>query len=143
MTGVLDRLTLERRQVWVYATAIAAGLVLGTAAPALGLVAEVLLWPVLALLLYATFVQVPLLHLVAALRDVRFAGATLLGNLVVLPLSVWAAMSFLPADPAIRLGVLLLVLLAPCTDWFISFTQIAGGDVRCTCSSWPARRSAV
>lgn len=128
MNGSLDRLTLERRQVWIYAGAIAAGLALGSTAPGLGTIAEALLWPVLAVLLYATFVQVPLLHLLAALRDIRFTGATLLGNFVVMPLFVWAVVSLLPDDPAIRLGVL-LVLLVPCTDWFISFTQIAGGDV--------------
>ncbi|MCL3861585.1 bile acid:sodium symporter [Actinotalea sp. K2] len=128
MSGQLDRLTVERRQVWVYAGAIAVGLALGSVAPGLGAVAEVLLWPVLAVLLYSTFVQVPLLHLLAAARDLRFTGATVLGNFVILPLVVWAVVSFLPADPAIRLGVL-LVLLVPCTDWFISFTQIARGDV--------------
>ncbi|MBB1030907.1 arsenic resistance protein, partial [Dietzia sp. SLG310A2-38A2] len=76
----------------------------------------------------ATFLQVPLLHLFTAWRDLRFTGAVLLGNFVLLPLMVWAMVSLLPDDPAIRLGVL-LVLLVPCTDWFISFTQIAGGDV--------------
>ncbi|MFN3340586.1 MAG: arsenic resistance protein [Dietzia sp.] len=128
MNGALDRLTLERRQVWIYAGAISAGLVLGSATSGLGASAEALLWPVLALLLYATFLQVPLLHLLAATRDSRFTGASLLGNFVLLPLVVWAMVSSLPDDPAIRLGVL-LVLLVPCTDWFISFTQIAGGDV--------------
>lgn len=128
MSRYLERLTLERRQVWVYAGAIAAGLVLGSVAPGLGTIAEVLLWPVLAALLYATFIQVPLLHLLAAMRDIRFTVATLFGNFVVLPPFVWAVVSLLPADPAIRLGVL-LVLLVPCTDWFISFTQLAGGDV--------------
>ena len=114
--------------MWVYAGAIAAGLALGRVAPGLGAIAEVLLRPVLAVLMYATFIQVPLWHLLAALRDVRFTAAALLGNFVVLPLFVWAVASTLPADPAIRLGVL-LVLLMPCTDWFISFTQIGGGDV--------------
>ena len=33
----------------------------------------------------------------------------------------------MPADPAVRLGVL-LVLLVPCTDWYITFTHLAGGD---------------
>ncbi|MEH6822173.1 MAG: bile acid:sodium symporter [Dietzia psychralcaliphila] len=128
MNGALDRLTLERRQVWIYAGSIAAGLALGSATSGFGQIAEPLLWPVLALLLYATFLQVPLLHLLSATRDIRFTGAALLGNFVLSPLVVWAMVSFLPDDPAIRLGVL-LVLLVPCTDWFISFTQIAGGDV--------------
>jgi ACR3 family arsenite transporter len=35
---------------------------------------------------------------------------------------------WLPPDPALRLGVL-LVLLVPCTDWFITFSQLGGGNV--------------
>lgn len=124
----MDRMILERRQVWIYLAAILAGLVVGTATPGVGSVAEAALWPSLVFLLYATFTQVPLLHLRDALRDTRFAAAVLLGNFVVLPLVVWGLLQVLPEDPAIRLGVL-LVLLVPCTDWFITFTQLGGGDV--------------
>jgi ACR3 family arsenite efflux pump ArsB len=85
----LDRLTLERRQVWIYLAAIAAGLIAGSAWPSLARMFEALLWPALALLLYVTFVQVPLLHLREALVDHRFISAVLVGNFVVLPLLVF------------------------------------------------------
>jgi ACR3 family arsenite efflux pump ArsB len=130
----MDRLTLERRQVWIYLAAIAAGLALGGSLPALGPVFEGLLWPVIALLLYATFVQVPLLHVREAFRSGRFVLAVVLGNFVLIPLGVWLVLPLLPPDPALRLGVL-LVLLVPCTDWFITFTQLGRGE--------PARAIAV
>ncbi len=123
----MDRLTLERRQVWVYLAAIVGGLALGSAAPRVGPGFEALLWPVLAVLLYTTFVQVPLLHVRDAFRDGRFVLAIVLGNFVAIPLLAWLALQFLPGDPAMRLGVL-LVLLVPCTDWFITFTQLGRGD---------------
>lgn len=123
----MDRLTLERRQVWIYLAAIAAGLLLGTAVSGLAPVAEALLWPALAALLFATFVQVPLLHVRDAFRDRRFVLAALIGNFVAIPALVWVAVQWLPADPALRLGVL-LVLLVPCTDWFITFAQLGRGD---------------
>ncbi len=123
----MDRLTLERRQVWIYLVAIVGGLVLGSAAPGIGPRFEVLLWPVLAALLYATFVQVPLLHVRDAFRDGRFVLAILLGNFVFIPLLVWLALQLLPDDPALQLGVL-LVLLVPCTDWFITFAQLGRGN---------------
>lgn len=88
---------------------------------------ESLLWPVLVMLLYATFIQVPLLHLREALRDYRFLLAIVVGNFLVLPLLVAALLPMLPADPALRLGMA-LVLLVPCTDWFITFTQLGGGN---------------
>jgi ACR3 family arsenite efflux pump ArsB len=123
----MDRLSLERHQVWIYLAAIAGGLLLGSIAPGIGPRFEALLWPVLAALLYATFVQVPLLHVRDAFRDGRFVLAILLGNFVFIPLLVWLALQFLPNDPALRLGVL-LVLLVPCTDWFITFTQLGRGS---------------
>ncbi|MFP4208445.1 MAG: arsenic resistance protein [Wenzhouxiangella sp.] len=123
----MNRLTLERQQVWIYLAAIVCGLALGSVASGVAPRLETLLWPVLAALLYATFVQVPLLHVREAFRDGRFVLAILLGNFVFIPLLVWLALQWLPDDPALRLGVL-LVLLVPCTDWFISFAQLGRGD---------------
>lgn len=120
----MNRLSLERHQVWIYLTAIAGGLLLGSVAPGIGPRFEALLWPVLAALLYATFVQVPLLHVRDAFRDARFVLAILLGNFVFIPLLVWLALQFLPNDPALHLGV----LLVPCTDWFITFAQLGRGN---------------
>jgi arsenite transporter len=124
----MDRLTLERRQIWIYLGAIAAGLSLGHFFPDSDFLLEALLWPSLTLLLYTTFLQVPLLHLRKAFADHRFAFAVLFGNFVVLPLLAWALVQWLPPVPALRLGVL-LVLLVPCTDWFIAFSQLGGGNV--------------
>lgn len=122
------REALERQQVWVYLVAIALGLALGTLVPQLGPAFEVLLWPVLGVLLYATFVQIPLLHLADAFRDHRFIVAVLVGNFVLLPVVIWGLVALLSSDPVLRLGVL-LVLLVPCTDWFITFSQLGRGDV--------------
>ena len=123
----MSRLQLERNQVWIYLAAIAVGLVVGGGLPAVRALAEALVWPVLLVLLYATFVQVPLLHLRDAFRDRRFVAAAVVGNFVLVPLLVLVLVQVLPPDPALRLGVA-LVLLVPCTDWFISFAQLGGGD---------------
>ncbi len=125
----MNREKLERHQVWLYLFAVLIGLAVGSAAPGLAAAFEPLLWPALALLLYATFTQVNLGELPASLKDGAFLGAALLGNFIVLPLLVWAVLAFAPDEPAIRLG-LLLVLLVPCTDWFITFAHLAGGDLR-------------
>jgi len=123
----MDRLALERRQVWIYLIAIMAGLLSGGAWPGIGPYLENLLWPVLAVLLYATFVQVPLLHIRDAFGDRRFVFAVMIGNFVLIPLMAWFILQWLPDDPALHLGVL-LVLLTPCTDWFITFAQLGRGN---------------
>lgn len=114
--------------MWVYLTGLLTGITLGSLFPGAAALLETLIWPVLAVLLYATFLQVPLLHVRQAFRDRRFVSAVLTGNFVLMPLVVWGLVQWLPDNAALRLGVL-LVLLVPCTDWFISFTQLGGGDV--------------
>ncbi|GGT29673.1 bile acid:sodium symporter [Streptomyces purpureus] len=120
---------LERRQVPVYLGALAAGALLGWTAPGAGPGFEHTINPVLGALLYVTFLQVPAAELVRALRDGRFLAAALGVNFVVVPLVVAALYPFLPADQAVRLGVL-LVLLCPCVDYVIVFSGLAGGSSR-------------
>lgn len=118
---------LERHQVALYVAAMAAGGLLGWGAPAAGPNLEHAINPVLAALLYVTFLQVPAAELVRSLRAGRFLGAALSINFVVVPLVVAAVFSFLPADQAVRVGVL-LVLLTPCVDYVVVFTGLAGGS---------------
>lgn len=118
---------IERHQVWFYLAAAVLGLVSGTLWPRAGGVFDVAVWPLLVALLYATFAQVPLRSIAPALRDMRFLSTALIGNFLIMPALVWALIQLTPADDALRLG-LLLVLLVPCTDWFITFTQLGGGD---------------
>jgi Arsenite efflux pump ACR3 and related permeases len=125
----MKRETLEKHQVWVYLAAIMAGLAVGAALPGLSGTLEILLWPSLAVLLYVTFTQVPLNHLPEAFRDGRFIAAVLLANFILVPLLVWGLLYVAPDQPAAKLGVL-LVLLVPCTDWFITFTHLGRGDTR-------------
>ncbi|WP_439658861.1 arsenic resistance protein [Lentzea sp. HUAS TT2] len=117
---------VERHQVAVYLGALAAGGLAGWAAPGAGPTLEHAINPVLAVLLYVTFLQVPVAELGRSLRAGRFLGAALVVNFVVVPLVVAAMFTFLPADQAVRLGVL-LVLLTPCVDYVIVFSGLAGG----------------
>lgn len=113
----------------VYLAAIGCGLTIGVLLPGRLGVLEAILWPILALLLYSTFTQVPLAQVRQAITDTRFVVAAAIGNFLVVPVILWAVLPFLPEDPAVRLGVL-LVLLVPCTDWFITFTHLGGGDTQ-------------
>lgn len=110
------------------------GIAAGAWAPGLAHPLEVALTPILALLMCATFLAVPLARLAPALRDGRFIGAILTLNFVVVPAVVWLLtrtdrgllLAANPVDTGIRVGVV-LVLLAPCVDYVIAFTGLAGG----------------
>ena len=99
---------MERHQVAVYLAAMTIGAAIGLMAPRLGIGLEDAINPVLGVLLYVTFLQVPAVELLKSLRDGRFLSAALVVNFVVVPLVVAAMFTFLRADQAVRLGVLLV-----------------------------------
>ncbi|NUW08831.1 arsenic resistance protein [Streptomyces sp. CAI-21] len=125
--GLVER--MEVHQVAVYVGAMVAGALVGWAAPGLAPGLEHAVNPVLGALLFVTFLQVPAAELFRSLRDGRFLAAVLVVNFVVVPLVVVAMFVLLPADQAVRIGVL-LVLLCPCIDYVIVFSGLAGGSSR-------------
>ncbi len=125
---------LQEIQVWFYLPAVGLGVGLGV-----GLEPDVPDWLILtplALLLYATFVQVPLTRLPGAVLEGRFMAAAGLGNFFLIPAAVWALSWLVPPEPAILLG-LYMVLLVPCTDWFIVFSHLGRGDAKLAIASTP------
>ncbi|MEU9701238.1 bile acid:sodium symporter [Streptomyces sp. NPDC047981] len=120
---------MDDHQVAIYLVAMVVGGLIGRLAPAAGPGLEHAINPVLGALLFVTFLQVPAAELFRSLRDGRFLTAALVVNFVVVPLVVAAMFAFLPADQAVRLGVL-LVLLCPCVDYVIVFSGLAGGSSR-------------
>ncbi|WJV49208.1 arsenic resistance protein [Streptomyces flavofungini] len=125
--GLVGR--MDDHQVAIYLIAMAAGAALGLAAPDAGPGLEHAINPVLAALLFVTFLQVPARELLRSLKDARFLSAALTVNFAVVPLVVAAMFAFLPTDQAARVGVL-LVLLCPCVDYVIVFSGLAGGASR-------------
>lgn len=125
----MTRLQLEKNQLFIYLVAISLGLISCVMHPDAGSYLEVAVWPLLGLLLFSTFTQVSLTHLCDISISPRFLLAAVVGNFVFIPIVVAGLLMLAPDDPVIRIGIL-LVLLVPCTDWFITFTQLAGGDTR-------------
>ena len=71
---------LERHQIVIYLGSLLAGAAVGLAAPAAAPWAELGIYPFLATLLYATFLQVPFTAIADSLRDARFLSAALVLN---------------------------------------------------------------
>lgn len=140
MTSESNRLsilreTLESRQVLVYFGAVTLGVIAAlnfSGATAL----EVGINPALAFMLFVTFLQVPLAELRLAFSRYRFLCALLLTNFVVVPILVWLLVQFLPSNPMVRLGVL-LVLLAPCIDYVVTFSHLGRADARLLLAATP------
>lgn len=118
---------MERFQVPLFVGALVLGAVLGLALPGVAGQASALVDPAIALLLYSTFVGVPFARLGRALTDARFLLTVVLLNFVAVPLLVHALTRPL-ADEEVLLAGVAFVLLAPCVDYVIAFTGLAGGD---------------
>ncbi|MGP9744216.1 arsenic resistance protein [Brachybacterium sp. AOP29-B2-41] len=116
----------ERHQVSIYLVAIIGGLALGALLPGVSPALEVAVEPAIAALLLVTFLAVPLRNIGAGLRDGRFLLALLAVNFLAIPLIVWALTRPLVGSPELLIGAL-LVLLAPCIDYVLVFTALAGG----------------
>lgn len=126
---------LEQYQIPIYFITVVVAAFMAMLAPQLR-VLEIAINPVLAVMLFATFLQVPLAKLGQVFRQFRFIGALLVANFVVIPIVVAILAQFLPPDPLIRFGVL-LVLLTPCIDYVVTFSQIGRADARALLAATP------
>lgn len=130
------RETLENYQVRVYFGAVVLGAIAALTLPGTTAL-EIGINPSLAFMLFVTFLQVPLAELRRAFSRFRFLGVLLLTNFVVVPVLVGVLVQFLPPDPMVRLGVL-LVLLAPCIDYVVTFSHLGRADARLLLAATPA-----
>jgi len=118
---------MERHQVALYVAGLATGAVVGLVWPVVAHPAELAIHPVLALLLYATFLGIPFGRIGHAFRDWRFLSTILVVNFVLVPVVVWLLSRIVSHDQVLLVGVL-FVLLTPCIDYVIVFAGLAGGD---------------
>ncbi len=97
--------------------------------PGLSELAPNLIVPLLALMLYATFLPLSLNHFGEAFRNSKVALASVATNFLWTPVFAWGLGAiFLQDSPDLWVGLIML-MVTPCTDWYLVFTGIAGGDV--------------
>ncbi|MCL7417588.1 MAG: hypothetical protein M8354_07080 [Halalkalicoccus sp.] len=127
---------VEKYQTAFVLLAIVGGLALGqlSGVPA---VADRLILPFLMVMLFAAFAGIPFSRLREAFGNRRVVGSSLLVNFVWSPLlAIGLGALFLRNHPALWVGLIML-LVTPCTDWYLVFTDIADGDVPLATSILP------
>src|SRR5690625_1345090 len=92
-------------------------------------VAEYFIVPFLLFMLYGLFLSVPSKDLKKALLNRKFASSSLIINFLWIPLLAWGLGAvFLSEHPALWIGFIML-MVTPCTYWYLAFTGIAKGSV--------------
>lgn len=110
----------------VFLAAILVGSLLGALAPVAAERVGDITDPLILLLVGTLFFTLRLDGLPALRRAPRTVLLAVGMNFLAIPLLALALTTLLPND-ALRLGVL-IYCLAPCTDWFLGFTRLAGGN---------------
>jgi len=129
--GILDKL-----QTIIILFAVGLGLLLGKV-NIIEQYAEALITPFLLLMLYGLFLTIPLGQLKKAFSNTKFLGANTIINFVWTPVLAWGLGSvFLSDYPALWIGFIML-MVTPCTDWYLAFTGIAKGNVSLSTSVLP------
>ncbi|MBX0297993.1 arsenic resistance protein [Haloarcula nitratireducens] len=133
----LSKQWIQHNQVGVYAIAVLFAIWVGLGLPSAGSLLELVINPVLAVLLYVTFLEIPFVRIRRAFRNRRFMAAALGMNFVIVPVVVFGLTRFLPQEPVILVGAF-MVLLTPCIDYVITFTDLADGDAEQITAATPA-----
>jgi arsenite transporter len=125
----LPRVMGDLREPALLLGAAALGVMISLGWPRAKPAAERLIVPLLVLVLFSLFARVSLGRLRDAALDWWYLRTALGLNFGSTPLLAFGlGWLFLRDSPALWVG-LVLALSTPCTDWYLIFTQLAGGDV--------------
>ena len=127
---------MEKRQVPLYFAAIILGASLAVLVPAFTLRLDQLINPALALLLFIMFLTIPVREFIQSWSNTKFIAALLFSNFLVAPLVCYLLIRIFQLEPELSFGVL-LVLLTPCIDYVVVFSQAAGGNSKQLLASTP------
>ncbi|MFA1819862.1 arsenic resistance protein [Virgibacillus oceani] len=93
--------------------------------------------PFLLLMLYGLFLTIPLDQFKKAFSNIKFLGSSTILNFIWTPVLAWGLGAIFLADhPALWIGFIML-MVTPCTDWYLMFTSIAKGNVSLSTSVLP------
>ena len=90
----------------------------------------------LCIMLYGLFLEVPLKNLKKSFINIKFTSTTLIINFIWTPLFGYFLGNLLNGNIDIFIGFFMLIL-TPCTDWYLVFTKMAKGDLNLSLSLLP------
>lgn len=99
--------------------------------------ASQLITPFLCLMLYGVFLEIPLKELKNSFKNVKFSITIVVINFIWTPLfGYFLGSIFFKGNVDIFIGFFMLIL-TPCTDWYLVFTKLAKGDLKLSLSILP------
>lgn len=91
--------------------------------------AEYLITPFLMVMLFLVFLQIPLKDILKSSKNLKFTLTAVIINFIWTPFLIFIlGKIFLANYPELLIGYIML-MVTPCTDWYLIFTGIAKGNV--------------
>ncbi|MGL4760882.1 MAG: arsenic resistance protein [Sarcina sp.] len=90
---------------------------------------EYLIMPALMIMLFLVFIQIPLKELGKSFKNIKFTSIAIIINFIWTPIIIFIlGRLFLGNHPDILIGFVML-MVTPCTDWYLIFIGSAKGNV--------------
>ncbi|AOM82160.1 arsenic resistance protein [Salisediminibacterium beveridgei] len=119
---------LEKYYTVIIMACVLIGLALGQFSPVAD-GAGYFITPLLMVMLTLIFIQVPVSDIRKAFQNKRFSLTSVVINFIWTPILAWSLASiFLAEHPALFIGFIML-MVTPCTDWYLAFTNVSKGNL--------------
>lgn len=128
--------SINKYQTLIIGLAVLFGLLIGQR-PLVEKYAEFVIVPFLMIMLLGLFLNIPIRDLFKSFRNIKFLSASVLINFIWTPLFAYFLGYFLLQNElSIWIGFVML-MVTPCTDWYLIFTGISKGNVPLSASVLP------
>ncbi|WP_455543919.1 arsenic resistance protein [Intestinibacter sp.] len=120
--------SVNKFQSLIILVMVALGIILGQIA-FVQTYSEYLITPFLMVMLFLVFLQIPLKDILKSFKNLKFTLTAVTINFIWTPILIFVlGRLFLGNYPELLIGYIML-MVTPCTDWYLIFTGIAKGNV--------------
>ena len=128
--------SINKFQTPIIGLAVIIGLLIGQIA-SIAIYAEYFIVPFLMIMLFGLFLNIPIKDLLRSLSNLKFSLASIGINFIWTPLFAFAlGYLLLQNEQSIWIGFVML-MVTPCTDWYLIFTGTARGNTSLSASILP------
>ncbi len=126
----------EKLYTFIIFIAVIIGIYIGQVEP-IRANAESFIVPLLVAMLYIIFLQIPIEAIKQSFKNIKFTYTAVIINFIWTPILAWLlSLLFLSDNPALYIGFIML-MVTPCTDWYLIFTGMAKGNVALSAAILP------
>lgn len=128
--------SINKLQSFIIFFMVLLGILLGQV-PIIQTYSQYLIMPALTIMLFLVFIQIPLKEIGNSFKNIKFTSASILINFIWTPIIIFIlGRIFLNTNQDLLIGFIML-MVTPCTDWYLIFTGIAKGNVALSSSILP------